>query len=296
MSAPKERISRMNNTELFYKTKKISGNMIFMVVVALMVVLLLFPIVAMISVSLKEGTSVFTTPVKWIPEKFVWYNYIEVFMKMDVLTGFKNSILVTAGSIVAILVIGIPAAYALSKLDFYGKIATYGIVLASQMFAPIIVVIPLYQMLNHWGWIDSYIGLIAMNTTFNLAFIVLMLTSHFDNVPKETMEAAIIDGCNKFRTLVKIVLPISSMGIVVAIIFIFTRTWNEFRFAFTFTSRSNMKTIIVKLYEILKNNPAVGIPWHLVMAGAVITTIPLIILFVSIRNYITGDATKGAIK
>ncbi|NCB70763.1 MAG: carbohydrate ABC transporter permease [Clostridia bacterium] len=286
----------MNNTELFYKTKKISGNMIFMVVVALMVVLLLFPIVAMISVSLKEGTSVFTTPVKWIPEKFVWYNYIEVFMKMDVLTGFKNSILVTAGSIVAILVIGIPAAYALSKLDFYGKIATYGIVLASQMFAPIIVVIPLYQMLNHWGWIDSYIGLIAMNTTFNLAFIVLMLTSHFDNVPKETMEAAIIDGCNKFRTLVKIVLPISSMGIVVAIIFIFTRTWNEFLFAFTFTSRSNMKTIIVKLYEILKNNPAVGIPWHLVMAGAVITTIPLIILFVSIRNYITGDATKGAIK
>ena len=286
----------MNNTELFYKTKKISGNMIFMVVVALMVVLLLFPIVAMISVSLKEGTSVFTTPVKWIPERFVWYNYIEVFMKMDVLTGFKNSILVTAGSIVAILVIGIPAAYALSKLDFYGKIATYGIVLASQMFAPIIVVIPLYQMLNHWGWIDSYIGLIAMNTTFNLAFIVLMLTSHFDNVPKETMEAAIIDGCNKFRTLVKIVLPISSMGIVVAIIFIFTRTWNEFLFAFTFTSRSNMKTIIVKLYEILKNNPAVGIPWHLVMAGAVITTIPLIILFVSIRNYITGDATKGAIK
>jgi len=267
-----------------------------MVVVALMVVLLLFPIVAMISVSLKEGTSVFTTPVKWIPERFVWYNYIEVFMKMDVLTGFKNSILVTAGSIVAILVIGIPAAYALSKLDFYGKIATYGIVLASQMFAPIIVVIPLYQMLNHWGWIDSYIGLIAMNTTFNLAFIVLMLTSHFDNVPKETMEAAIIDGCNKFRTLVKIVLPISSMGIVVAIIFIFTRTWNEFLFAFTFTSRSNMKTIIVKLYEILKNNPAVGIPWHLVMAGAVITTIPLIILFVSIRNYITGDATKGAIK
>jgi len=286
----------MNNTELFYKTKKISGSVIFIAIVAMMVVLLLFPIVAMISVSLKEGTRVFTTPVKWIPEKFIWYNYIEVFLKMDVLTGFRNSILVTVGSIVSILAIGIPAAYALSKLNFYFKIPTYCIVLASQMFAPIIVVIPLYQMLNRWGWIDSYIGLIAMNTTFNLAFIVLMLTSHFDNVPKETMEAAIIDGCNKLRTLLKIVLPISSMGIVVAIIFIFTRTWNEFLFAFTFTSRSNMKTIIVKLYEILKNNPAVGIPWHLVMAGAVITTVPLIILFISIRNYITGDATKGAIK
>lgn len=276
--------------------KKHANDLLFVVIIAMMVILLLFPIVAMVSISLKEGTSVFSTPARWIPEKFVWYNYIEVFLKMDVLTGFKNSIFVTAGSILSILVVGIPAAYALSKLDFYGKTITYCIVLGSQMFAPIIVIIPLYQMLNGWGWIDTHIGLIAMNTTFNLAFIVLMLTSHFDNVPQETMEAAIIDGCNKFKTLLSIVLPISSMGVVVAIIFIFTRTWNEFLFAFTFTSRSSMKTIIVKLYEILKNNPAIGIPWHLVMAGAVITTVPLVILFISIRNYITGDATKGAIK
>ncbi len=276
--------------------KKHANDLLFVVIIAMMVILLLFPIVAMVSISLKEGTSVFSTPARWIPEKFVWYNYIEVFLKMDVLTGFKNSIFVTAGSILSILVVGIPAAYALSKLDFYGKTITYCIVLGSQMFAPIIVIIPLYQMLNGWGWIDTHIGLIAMNTTFNLAFIVLMLTSHFDNVPQETMEAAIIDGCSKFKTLLSIVLPISSMGVVVAIIFIFTRTWNEFLFAFTFTSRSSMKTIIVKLYEILKNNPAIGIPWHLVMAGAVITTVPLVILFISIRNYITGDATKGAIK
>lgn len=279
-----------------YKAMKFVGKVLFTLMIVIMIILLLFPTVAMISVSLKEGTSVFTTPVKWIPETFEWKNYVEVFQKMDVLTGFKNSLIVTVGSIICILLVGIPAAYALSKLEFVGKTFIYYMVLVSQMFAPIIVVIPLYRMLNKWNLINTYLGLIAMNTTFNLAFIVLMLKSHFDNVPKETLEAATIDGCSKVGTLLRITVPISSMGIIVAIIFAFTRTWNEFLFAFTYTSTSSMKTIIVKLYEILKNNPAVGIPWHLVMAGAVITTVPIVILFISIRNYITGDATKGAIK
>lgn len=286
----------MSNGLNTHKVLKIVRKIIFAFVVIAMIVLLLFPEVAMISVSLKEGTSVFTTPVKWIPEKFEWGNYVEVFKKMDVLTGFKNSLIVTAGSIACILLIGIPAAYALSKLEFVGKTFIYYMVLVSQMFAPIIVVIPLYRMLNSWGLINTYTGLIAMNTTFNLAFIVLMLKSHFDNVPKETLEAATIDGCTKIGGLVRVAIPISSMGIIVAVIFAFTKTWNEFLFAFTYTSTTSMKTIIVKLYEILKNNPAVGIPWHLVMAGAVITTVPVVILFISIRKYITGDATKGAIK
>lgn len=284
----------MNNRGL--RVSRVISKVVFALVVIIMIVLLLFPEVAMISVSLKEGTSVFTTPVTWIPEKFSWENYVEVFKKMDVLTGFKNSLIVTAGTIFFILLIGIPASYALSKLEFKGKTFIYYLVLVSQMFAPIIVVIPLYRLLNKWHMLNTYMGLIAMNTTFNLAFIVLMLKSHFDNVPNETIEAATIDGCTKIGALLRIVIPISSMGIIVAVIFAFTRTWNEFLFAFTYTSSSSMKTIIVKLYEILKNNPAVGIPWHLVMAGAVITTLPIVILFISIRKYITGDATKGAIK
>lgn len=284
----------MNNRGL--RVTRVVSKVVFALVVIIMIVLLLFPEVAMISVSLKEGTSVFTTPVTWIPEKFSWENYVEVFKKMDVLTGFKNSLIVTAGTIFFILLIGIPASYALSKLEFKGKTFIYYLVLVSQMFAPIIVVIPLYRLLNKWHMLNTYMGLIAMNTTFNLAFIVLMLKSHFDNVPNETIEAATIDGCTKIGALLRIVIPISSMGIIVAVIFAFTRTWNEFLFAFTYTSSSSMKTIIVKLYEILKNNPAVGIPWHLVMAGAVITTLPIVILFISIRKYITGDATKGAIK
>lgn len=276
--------------------KRSANRLLFAMMILVMVVVLFFPIVVMISVSLKEANDVFTSPVTIIPEVFAWENYVEVFHKMDILNGFKNSIIVTAGTIACTMLISIPAAYALSKLNFHFKASLYYLILVSQMFAPIIVIIPLYKLINSWGWIDTYQGLIAMNTTFSLAFIILMLKSTFDNVPKETLEAAQIDGCSQLRSLVSVVLPISSKGVAVATIFCFTRSWNEFLFAFTFNQSSSMKTIIVKLYEILKNNPALGIPWHYVMAGAVMTTIPMVVLFICIRGYITGDATKGAVK
>lgn len=278
------------------KIRKRAYKILLALVVIVMIVFLFFPVVAMLTVSIKPANEVFSRPVRWMPSESVWENYIEVFKKMDILVGFKNSIIVAIGSIITILLIGIPAAYAMSKLDYWFKGIIYYLVLVSQMFAPIIVIIPLYQQMNNWGLIDNHISLVLMNVTFNLAFIVLMLKSSFDNVPVEVLESAKIDGCGRFQALIRISLPIASMGIAVAIIFAFTRTWNEFLFAFTFTSSTSNKTIIVKLYEILKNNPAIGIPWHLVMAGATIATTPLVILFISIRKYITGDVTKGAIK
>ncbi len=282
----------MNSSAL----KKRVFNIIFTAFIAVMLIILFFPIIAMISVSLKKANDVFSLPVTWIPRVFAWENYVDIFGKMNILDGFKSSIIVTTFSILLIMLIDIPAAYAFSKLRFYLKKPIYYLVLVSQMFAPIIIIIPLYMMMNSMGLMDTYTSLVLMNTTFNLAFIVLMLKGFFDAVPKETIEAAKIDGCTSFMTLTKIFVPISSTGIAVSIIFAFTRTWNEFLFSFTFISTSAKKTIIVGIYDILKSNPALGIPWHIVMTGAVCATVPLVILFISIRKYITGDLTSGAIK
>lgn len=278
------------------KLKKSFLNILFAIFIFLMLADLLLPVLAMISVSLKKANDVFSVPVTWIPQTVAWENYVEVFNKLDILDGFKSSIIITGATIVVIMLIAIPAAYALSKLRFYFKKPAYYIVLVSQMFAPVIIIIPLYIMMNAMNLIDSYAGLIIMNVTFNLAFIVLMLKSSFDTVPREVVEAAKIDGCSSFMTLRRIFVPISKTGIAVAVIFTFTRTWNEFLFAFTYISTSSKKPIIVGLYEILKNNPAVGIPWHLVMTSAVYATVPLVVLFILIRNNITGDLTAGAIK
>ena len=279
-----------------HSARKTIYSLLLVLFVIIILAMLMFPVVAMIGVSLKTNNEVFQTPVKWFPEIPQWRNYIETFRRMDLLNGFKNSSIVAFGTILMILVVGIPAAYALSKLNFRIKKEIYYIVLLSQMFAPIVVVIPLYQLMLKWQLINTLFSLILMNVTFNLAFIVLLLKSTFDSIPRDTVEASMIDGCNKFSIMTKIVAPISSTGIAVAVIFAFTRTWNEFLFAFTFISSSAKKTVIVKLYEILKNNPATGIPWELVMAGSVLTTIPLVILFICIKDYITGDATKGAVK
>ena len=279
-----------------YRVKRNVKKFLFLLMVLLIIVTLLFPVAAMISVSLKTANDVFTMPVTWIPKVFAFENYVQVFRKMHILNGFKASLVITGMTIALIMVIAIPAAYAFSCLNFYCKKQMYYLVLVSQMFAPVIVIIPLYTMMNKMGLIDSWLSLVLMNTTFNLAFIVLMLKATFDGVPKEVVEAAKIDGCSPFMVMTRIFLPVSSTGIAVAVIFAFTRTWNEFLFAFTFLSTTEKKPIIVSLYEILKNNPAVGIPWHYVMAGAMYTTVPLVILFICIRNYITGDHTAGAIK
>ena len=279
-----------------YRVKRNVKKFLFLLMVLLIIVTLMFPVAAMISVSLKKANDVFTMPVTWIPKVFAFENYVQVCRKMHILNGFKASLVITGMTIALIMVIAIPAAYAFSCLNFYCKKQMYYLVLVSQMFAPVIVIIPLYTMMNKMGLIDSWLSLVLMNTTFNLAFIVLMLKATFDGVPKEVVEAAKIDGCSPFMVMTRIFLPVSSTGIAVAVIFAFTRTWNEFLFAFTFISTTEKKPIIVSLYEILKNNPAVGIPWHYVMAGAMYTTVPLVILFICIRNYITGDHTAGAIK
>ncbi len=279
-----------------YRVKRNVKKFLFLLMVLLIIVTLMFPVAAMISVSLKKANDVFTMPVTWIPKVFAFENYVQVFRKMHILNGFKASLVITGMTIALIMVIATPAAYAFSCLNFYCKKQMYYLVLVSQMFAPVIVIIPLYTMMNKMGLIDSWLSLVLMNTTFNLAFIVLMLKATFDGVPKEVVEAAKIDGCSPFMVMTRIFLPVSSTGIAVAVIFAFTRTWNEFLFAFTFISSTEKKPIIVSLYEILKNNPAVGIPWHYVMAGAMYTTVPLVILFICIRNYITGDHTAGAIK
>ena len=268
-----------------YRVKRNVKKFLFLLMVLLIIVTLLFPVAAMISVSLKKANDVFTMPVTWIPKVFAFENYVQVFRKMHILNGFKASLVITGMTIALIMVIAIPAAYAFSCLNFYCKKQMYYLVLVSQMFAPVIVIIPLYTMMNKMGLIDSWLSLVLMNTTFNLAFIVLMLKATFDGVPKEVVEAAKIDGCSPFMVMTRIFLPVSSTGIAVAVIF-----------AFTFISTTEKKPIIVSLYEILKNNPAVGIPWHYVMAGAMYTTVPLVILFICIRNYITGDHTAGAIK
>ena len=279
-----------------YRVKRNVKKFLFLLMVLLIIVTLMFPVAAMISVSLKKANDVFTMPVTWVPKVFAFGNYVQVFRKMHILNGFKASLVITGMTIALIMVIAIPAAYAFSCLNFYCKKQMYYLVLVSQMFAPVIVIIPLYTMMNKMGLIDSWLSLVLMNTTFNLAFIVLMLKATFDGVPKEVVEAAKIDGCSPFMVMTRIFLPVASTGIAVAVIFAFTRTWNEFLFAFTFISTTEKKPIIVSLYEILKNNPAVGIPWHYVMAGAMYTTVPLVILFICIRNYITGDHTAGAIK
>lgn len=272
--------------------KKIGFNLLIL----LILFFLLFPVSVIVSVSLKTFGDVFNNPATWIPRPFAFENYIKVFEEIPIFQGFINIGIVTFFSISFTMLIAIPAAFAISRLRVYGKKTVMYVVLVCQMFAPVIIIIPLYSIMNKLHLIDSFFSLILMNTVFNLAFIVLMLKGFFDGVPKEVVEAAKIDGCSYFMTLMRIFLPISATGIAVAMIFAFTRTWNEFLFAFTFISTQSKEMLIVGIYKSLKQNPHTMIPWHYIMAASVYATIPLLTFFLSIKKYIMGGMTTGAIK
>jgi len=145
----------MNKTANKPKIAKQIYRVLFAMFILLILAELLFPVVAMISVSLKKANDVFSVPVTWIPDPVAWENYVEVFQKLNILDGFKSSIIVTGATIVVIMLLAIPAAYALSKLRFFFKKPTYYLVLVSQMFAPVIIIIPLYIMMNSLGLIDT---------------------------------------------------------------------------------------------------------------------------------------------
>ena len=224
--------------------KKKAGWILFGLLVVFILLVLMFPVVAMISVSLKKANDVFTMPVTWVPKVFAFENYVEVFRKMHIVNGFKASIIITSMTIILIMVIAIPAAYAFSNLNFYFKKQLYYLVLVSQMFAPVIVIIPLYSMMNKLGLIDNWLSLVLMNTTFNLAFIVLMLKATFDSVPKEVVEAAKIDGCNSRMVMTKIFLPVSSTGIAVAVIFALQeRGMNSFLHLLSFPQQKRNRSL-----------------------------------------------------
>ena len=269
--------------------KKKAGWILFGVLVVVILLILMFPVAAMISVSLKKANDVFTMPVTWVPKVFAFENYVEVFRKMHIVNGFKASVIITSMTIILIMVIAIPAAYAFSNLNFYFKKQLYYLVLVSQMFAPVIVIIPLYSMMNKMGLIDNWLSLVLMNTTFNLAFIVLMLKATFDSVPKEVVEAAKIDGASDTRVMFSIVIPLLKPIIVFTIVQSSIGMFNLFTEPFILTNSSwtggvNNGGLTLMMY-LLNKAPQGGNSYGYASACAYVITIMIVIISVFVNKF-----------
>lgn len=208
-------------------------------------------------------------------------------------TFFRNSLILAVGSTLLTLALALPAAYALARLPVPGAKYFRQALLATQMFAPIVVVVSLYRLAANMGQTDSLGALIVLNTAYSMAFAVWLLTAYLAAVPEDMEEAARMDGCSRLSAFTRVILPVAGPGVVTTVVFVFIAAWNEFVLAFTFLSSAQYKPLTVGLYGFAS---AYAPRWNLLMAGSLWAILPVVLLFAFIEKNLAEGLTAGAVK
>jgi multiple sugar transport system permease protein len=223
---------------------------------------------------------------------------VEHYQKLLFETGFptwiKNSLLVTMLATTVSVVIGTIAAYALARLKFFG-VGPFGTgIFVTYLVPTSLLFLPLAQVVHWLGLADSKWALVVTYPTFLVPFCTWLLIGYFRTVPKEVEECAMVDGATRLQALLRIVLPIAVPGLVCAVLFAFTLSWNEFIYALTFTSSSEEITASVGITSELIRGDIYF--WGGLMAGAVLASVPIVLLYVFFLDYYVSGLTAGAVK
>ncbi len=274
------------------RRKKIRQIIVLVLLVAV-VLLMIFPFIWMLSTSIKPPEEIFTQVPRWIPLNPTLDNFKNILFKTSFPRYFLNSVVVGFVTMVVALAVTVFAGYALSRYNFRGKNIFSMWLLVSQMFPPVLLIIPIFVFMLKLGLVNTYASLIITYATFALPFSTWMLKAYFDTVPIDLEEAAKVDGCNQVQALTKIILPLAAPGIVTVALFIFVLAWHEYMFALTLTSTTEMRTLPVGISLFLGEYRTL---WGSLMAGSVIVTAPVVVFFVYLQRYIVQGLTLGAVK
>jgi ABC-type glycerol-3-phosphate transport system permease component len=255
--------------------------------------LLLAPFLWMISTSLKSPAEVVLRSPTIIPRSFDVENYVDVFRRGNFGRYFVNSVIVALAVTVISVAIATLSGYAFARYRLRGGKAILLAILATQMFPAILLAIPLYILIRNLGLLNSLLGLVLVYTSFALPFSVWMLRNYFLTIPKDLDDSALVDGATRLQALRSVVLPVAMPGIAATAIFSFILSWNEFLYANTFISSADRRTLPVGLQSLIGEFTT---DWGLLMAGAVITTIPVVVIFFFVQRQLTQGLAAGAVK
>ena len=281
MSIPKQ-----NRIRLEKKVRSVT----IIIIIILVVIIMLIPIYWMISTSFKYSIEASHRPPTIIPKNFTIDNYLTV-LHNGALRPILNSTIIAVSVTILSLIIGVFAAYGIARFNIGGNFISKWI-LSTRMFPPVATAIPIVIIMSRLGLIDNYLALIIAHTTFNLPFVIWLLRSFFMEIPRGLDEAAVVDGCSYFGAFFRIILPISTSGIVVAGIFSFLFSWNEFLFALLLTRR--VATTFPLAVASLSGSQ--GIDWGQACSLAILGTLPAIIIIFIFQKYLIRGLTAGMIK
>lgn len=296
-------LNEISREKLF--TKEVVLRILLYLGVFLVLVIVLVPYLWMVSGSFKTSLEIQAADVtrpdlepRWIPRTFTLENYAKINKTVPMLDYFRNSIIISLGTMFFSIIISITAAYALSRYNFKGKTAVTLGVASTQLFPGIAFLIPyfiLFTLINRYFGIqlrNTYPGMILTYTTFAIPFSILMLRNFLDTVPREIDEQAQIDGCSPLGALFRVIIPLSAPGIVAVGIYSFIMAWNEVLFASILTGRAT-KTVAVGILEYITQQQS---RWSQMMAACIIISIPVLLLFTFMQRYIVEGIVSGATK
>ncbi len=255
----------------------------------IVLVVYLAPFAWMISAALKPGGDVFTNPPTLLGSRLQWHNFVDAFTYVPFATFVWNGLLVSVIGTVVVCVTSVLAAYAFARLQFRGREPIFLIYLMTLMVPQEVVIVPMFILMQQFGWINTYQALI-FPWAFT-AFGVFLLRQFFRNIPTELEDAARVDGASRLRTLLLIIVPLARPAVAVLAVFTFINYWNSFLWPLIVTNSLDMSTVPVGLNAFLGQQ---GSQWQLLMAAAAISMVPTAVIVLLLqRHLVKGIALSG---
>ncbi len=276
------------------RTKKgllAAGRVLLLCVYLLGVIL---PIYWMAITSFKPHAEVINAQnVTYFPQTFTTENYQQLFSMYDYGQMIKNSLIVSVSTGIVVTLLSILGGYALARYSFRGKGTMLLFFLVTQMIPGILVIIPLYIVFTKMQLTNAHLRLFIFYLVSNLPFCVITMRSFFERIPFTLEEAAAVDGCTKWQSLFRIVLPVMFPGIVAVFVFAFIGGWNELIAGTIFISTPDMWTVPVGLKSLIGKY---DVKWGVLMAGGILALLPTAVMFAVMQRFVVEGLTAGAVK
>jgi multiple sugar transport system permease protein len=266
-----------------------------LIVFALLILVIngVYPLIWIFLTSIKNELELTQIPITYLPQTPDFGNYAQVFKAQPFARFFLNSLVISSLSTILCVTVAALAAYALARLQLRHRRVISIVIVAASMFPVVSLIVPLFQIMRGFGWLNTYWALVIPYATFSLPISTLVLTAFFQGIPEDLESAAMIDGCSRLGALWRIVVPLAAPGVVTAAILAFVNSWNEFLLALTFNSAPDMKTVPV---GVMLYQGEFTFPWPLISAAIIITIIPIVVLILIFQRRIISGLTAGGVK
>jgi len=275
--------------------RKIRKNIVFYVILIAVLAVLVFPMIMMLSVSLKETSETIGYPPTIIPRSFTLKHFADIFNEsiFPFMKYFKNSMYIALIISVLVVFLGILGGYALARLRFKGKNVMTEMFFFVYMFSGILLIVPLYKMLASIGLRNTREAVIICMIIQTLPTAIYMTRSYFETVPYELEEAGRVDGLSRMGIIFRIMTPLSIPGLISVFVYAFMIAWNDVLFASIFLDSPDKLTITIGLNSLFNTPDYI---WGRMMAASLVTSLPIVIMYAFSQNLIKSGATEGGVK